>query len=378
MAAMRSGLHGDHAGVTPVVGTLLILGITVLGITAVMFWGAPSIQRIQDQNSQTAMLGEFDNLQEITTVLQVPDASRLPRIVQPAGAFGFEPGNRYMITADHDSDAGETACDLRVTGWEVDGTDSFTVTASGCKNIKNSASKPTCTQAEITGADDACMDVFRVTGANLAEQTITGYSSGTYTVAGADFSTGDWLFRLTDGDSTTPEVYAQAWLLSSDRVAWDLASSVGERGVYLDGGAVFAQQSGTTFLERDPPLHEGVFATDVYALFLRTLDADQYSEVTGQASFQMFLGLTTQSARVAEDDVRTVRYDIFGDLAEPWCQSLLLRNSTLSDSSYELDTGASCADTVPSVKYQRPDAMGDPLPFTFHFIHGEIRTSLFN
>lgn len=366
MAGTRSRLHRDEAGVTPVVGTLLILAITVLGITAVMVWGAPSIQRIQDQNTQVAMSGEFDNLQEITTVLQVPDASRLPRIVLAGGSFGFEPGNRYLVTADHDPDSSYDACDLRVTGWSVDGTDTVTVTANGCRT-------PTTSCASVA-ASEACLEIHRVTGANTANQTITTVSGDDYTVAGADFSTGDWLFRLTDGEPVAPEVYAQAWLHTSDRIAWDLTSNVGDRGVYLDGGAVFAQQSGTTFLERSPPLHEGAFASDVYAFFLRTLDADRYTSITGQTSFQMFLGLTTQSARVADDDVHTIRYDIAGDLSEAWCQTLLLRNSDINEGNYTLDAGATCQDGVPSVKYQK-----DPVaPFTFHFIHGDIRTTLFN
>jgi FlaG/FlaF family flagellin (archaellin) len=68
-----AGLARDLAAVSPVIGSVLILVITVLGIAGVLYWGAPMIERIQVQNAQAAMVGEFEDLRDSSRELSVPD-----------------------------------------------------------------------------------------------------------------------------------------------------------------------------------------------------------------------------------------------------------------------------------------------------------------
>src|SRR5688500_1999559 len=102
----------SEAAVTPVIGAILILVISVLGIAGVLFWGAPLIERIQVQNAQVSMVGEFEDLRDSSRELSVPDHSRFPTVVLGRGELALERGSRIMVTLSYDS-----ACDFHVTGW---------------------------------------------------------------------------------------------------------------------------------------------------------------------------------------------------------------------------------------------------------------------
>ncbi len=114
-------LHDDEVAVSAVIGTIMILAITVIGIAGVLYYGAPTIDRIQSRNAQVAMEGSFETLRASVQELSVPDHARYPSINLPSGILGLEPGDRFLITADHDS--AFSSCDLHVTDWSDAGAD---------------------------------------------------------------------------------------------------------------------------------------------------------------------------------------------------------------------------------------------------------------
>jgi len=362
----------DPAAVTPVIGTLMILVITILGITGVLLWGAPTIERIQAQNAQLAMIGEMEDLRANTMDLSVPDASRIPTIVLGDGELGVEPGTRIQVAAGHDGS--NPACDLHVTGWADASPTTVVVETDGCRTPTD-----TCTTPMAVG--DACLEIHQVVGGNTVRKTVDfDAPTAAAEVVGADFTAGDWLFRLTNGESTALlEVYAEAWLLENDRFTWRIQTNSGELSAFMDSGAVFSQEDGTYFLDKAPPIQEDAFGSGVYVFWIRSLSALDETSVSGQGSYQAFLGLVGNYARVDEPDVRRVRYDFSGELAEAWCQSLLLRNPGLTGGAAYAEDGPDFACTDPtnpesirSVTYAKP--LDDPFPF--EFIHARIRISL--
>ncbi len=343
--------------VTPVVGSILVLAISVLGIAAIMSWGAPTIQSVQDRNGQLAMVGELDGVRLDALALSVPDAARTPTVVIPSGELSVTTGTRFLIAIDQD--ASNTACDFHVTGWETSGTDSVAITAAGCRT-------PTLSCDSLL-ASEACLEIHAVSGGNTVRKTVTAGGLG-YQVSGADFSTGAWMFRLTDNATTNPAVYAQAWLLSSAMHQWFLESPVEERAVYQDGTAVFSRTGETYYLESDPPIQEDAFGSGDYVLWLRTFSAiNENAHQAGSAN--VFLGLVGNYARV-DTSAYQLRYDFSGTLSEAWCNALSLRNNDISAGAYTVQTA--CTSAVPSLTYQ---ATGGAV-FTFEFLHANIRTQL--
>lgn len=359
---LRNELDGESA-VTPVVGTLLVLSITIIGMVGIMAWGAPTIESIQAQNAQVAMVGEFEDLRASSIELSIPDASRIPIINLPRGTLGIERGTRLMVTANHYN----AACDLHVTGW-------------------NDAT-PTSVDVQLTGCNDGNdqLEILQVVGSNTISKHSVAAAGGAVTVAGVDFTTGSWLFRITDGTAPGAAVRAQAWLFETERVAWSLPTSSGTVGAFFELGAVFSDDAGAVYLEKAPSLQENEFGANVYALRVRTLsNPGGTTTVSGQGSFQVFLGLVGNHVRV-DAATYSVRYDFAGDYAESWCGALKLRNSGLADldangvpdAAYADQPGYTCqapsnAEAIRSVRY----ANGSAAPFAFEVIHATMRVTL--
>ncbi|HUR25185.1 MAG TPA: hypothetical protein VM327_04120 [Candidatus Thermoplasmatota archaeon] len=372
-----------ESAVTPVIGAILILAITILGIGGVLFWGAPVIERIQAQNAQTAVVGEFEELRDSSRDLSVPDHSRFPTIVVPRGDLSLQQGSRFLVTADRD--AGFKPCDLHVINWaDTTAKTAVTISQTGCRS-------------------GSTVQIYSVSGGTLVAQTVA-VSGTTYTVAGADFSAGDWLFRLFNAAAPVAEcpanICAEAWLHSTDQISWTMASSSGKRTVSFDNGAIFSDSGGALFLEEEAAIGDSIFGSQYYGLWMRSLVASGYSGVSGAGSHQVYLSLLGNYDRADTAGVYRLRFDSTGTLAQGWCNAFLLRNAalpdgsdadTLPDSSYRSDTGtgsAACGTTAGdsagarSVCYALlPSASNSctttpTTAFTFRFLHARIYTSL--
>lgn len=358
-ACAGRALAGDEA-VTPVVGTLLILAITIVGMVGIMAWGAPTIEAIQAQNAQTAIVGEFEDLRANAIELSIPDASRIPTIVLPRGQLSIEQGTRFMVTANHAS----AACDFHVTDWaDTAQPTKVTIALGGC----NSGSFDT-------------LEILEVAGSNTVSEYEAAAASGEVTVAGVDFTQGNWLFQVTDGE-TSPQIGAQAWLFDTQRISWDLPTSLGGVAADFEYGAVFSRDGESVFLEKGPSLRESDVGSGVYTLRVRTLDdGGGSSAIAGSGSYQVFLGLVGNYARIGTDSPESysVRYDFQGDLAESWCGSLLLRNAGLADDgvAYAEDPGLPCQASsitaVRSVTFE-PNVAGS---FPVEVIHASMLVTL--
>jgi hypothetical protein len=366
-----AGLARDLAAVSPVIGSVLILVITVLGIAGVLYWGAPMIERIQVQNAQAAMVGEFEDLRDSSRELSVPDHSRFPTVVIPRGQVAIAQGSRLMVTVDQDPT--HTTCDFHVTNWADSG-----------------ASKGVVSVDVPTTCASGTLQIYSVSGATLSQAYSAAITASATTATitpnpAVDFSRGDWMFRLTDG-AATPTVYAQAWLHSGDDVTWSSDSTTGKRSVTFDDGAIFSQSQGTNFLERPPTIGDSAFGATYYGLWLRTLSAQSYSVITGAGSHQVYLSLIGNYDRVDTGTAYRLRFDMAGTLAQSWCNSLLSRNTQLTaqTSSYQAaDASHVCAqittDGVRAACYARVNANSCSsvgASFTFRFLHARIYTSL--
>jgi hypothetical protein len=358
---------GEDAAVTPVIGAILILAITIVGIAGVLFWGAPMVDRIQSQNAQAAIVGEFEDLRASSRELSVPDHSRFPTVVLPRGELLLEQGTRMMVTAEFVS-----GCTFRVIGW-----------STGVASSSHAGCPGTVTT--------------RVYSVSLSTRIETAYVLG-------DQST-DWLWVASSTSTTCPantaladlgNVCAVAWLHSSDQVTWNLESSDQERSVHFDSGAIFSSTGGTQFLEREPVIADtvtGASATDPYfGFWLRSLDAASYSSFSGTGSHQVYFSLIGNYVRV-DGDVFRLRFDASGALSEAWCNALVDRNQRLPDadsdgtpdSSYKSQV-ADCGETatgtgIRSVCYSLTISTNDacataPTAFAARILHAKIYTSL--
>lgn len=370
-------LREDQRAVSAVIGTILILAITVLGIAGVMAYGAPTIDRMQAQNAQSAIEGNFEGLRDSIMELSVPDHARTPSVQLASGTLGLQAGERIMVTANHDGSY--TGCDFHVTGWTDSGAAKHQVAVSAAGPCRT----PLVACIYPMAAGTACLEIHAVAGSTLTKQTVA-FDGATATVVGADFSKGDWLFRLTDAN-ISPTVYTEAWLHTSDQIYWTRVSSTGRYDVYFDAGAVFSQRGGTYFLEKEAPIGDATYGTGYYGLWLRTLVVPNgnYVSTDDERAHTVALTLLGVAPRVDEDATYKLRIDVAGPLSESWCKSLLLRNikfGTPASAAYANDASFPCTNSdaaaIRSVTYSCLTCDGAAHPFTFRFLHARIATTL--
>jgi hypothetical protein len=267
---------------------------------------------------------------------------------------------------------------MHITAWTDNGAAKHQVTVgtTGCRTPSVACTYP-------MAAGTACLEIHAIAGSTLTKQTVT-LAGTTASVTGADFSKGDWLFRLTDAN-LSPTVYTEAWLHTSDQIYWTRVSSTGRYDVYFDAGAVFSQRGGTYFLEKEAPIGDVAFGSGYYGLWLRTLVVPNgnYASTDDERAHTVALTLLGVSARVDETATYKLRIDAAGPLAEPWCKSLLLRNAkfgTPASAAYTNDASFPCttgdAGGIRSVTFSCLTCAGAAHPFKFRFLHARIATTL--
>lgn len=351
-------------------GTLLILAISVMGVAAVMVWGAPTVQKIQDRNALVAMVQEFEDLRHNSLRLTVADSSYFPTVVLPDGTIEIVAGSRIMVTANVTEGNGE-ACPFHVHGWSD---------AATPNTVEYDAPGP-CGNNPGGGAGEFDFEVWTVSGASVTRvnhsTNVTAGNGKSYTNTSLDFTQGDWLFQITNvaTDGTTM-VFAEAWLFSTDQIRWNLQSGERDMKVITEGGMIFSYLDGTYFLERWASIQEAAFETNDTVIRLPAYKGSGTTGASGQGGYSVFLGLEGNHLRNSTTAVDGVRYDFQGDLAESWCNSLVDRNQVLDENRYVEDASYSCAsgdaDGVRSVLYRRPT--GDDFPF--EFVHAIVNTNI--
>lgn len=361
--------------ITPVVGTSLILVITVLGMAGVLFWGTPTLQGIQDRGSVVGMEGEFDELRRASRELSVPDASRVPTVVLEDGDLSLEAGTRMMVAVALDT--AYMDCDFSVTGWETSQSTELFVDLTGCREAGNFLTW--CVVGD-------CLEIHKVTGSSTIEQGDISWSNqggnvyrGRYTGSDLDFdfADDDWLVRATDGAST-PTVYAEAWILEQKRITWRLSTSVTDVQLHLEGGAVFEVEDGSYFLYRSAAIREDAFGSNDHVLRLVTLLGTETGS-SGRGTPEVFMGLVGNHVRTSTEQATQIRYAFHGDIAEAWCQSLLIRNGALDPSAdplREYTPDGACTDTTPHVLYRITDSVTGRETFPFEFLHARVTSSI--
>ena len=356
-------------GVTPVVGTIMILAITVLGIGTIMLWGAPTLQAIQDQNAVVAMQGELLEVRTGTLDLMIDKSSRVPQIVVESGTLSIQEGTRYLITSDQfDVQGGDyVGCHMVVTGWTDGG--AFDLD-KGCTAL---ATAP-AVDCDDAAAGDRCLLVSAVTGSNEAGADLSATVTDTGTSwqftfdDGSDLSDGTWALRLYDEDG---DIAAQSWLLETDRIAWELATQSGTYGVHLDGGSVFEIDGIRSYLVKSPALQEDASGLDDVFLRIPSYLEGERSAVSAPVTASIFIGqVGNNHVRIQSDDTDLIRYAFDGELAESWCNSLLARNTQFSPARYAKPTTDSCSDDPAVATYD----LGTSFPFELS--HARITTRI--
>src|SRR5687767_8285589 len=105
----------DQRGVSPVVGTILILVIMIISIGGIMAWGVPAIAGLQERAEYQAVLTQFLQMQSDVRGLRDPQNTRITQISINDGKLDFDLGSRWVVTGTTDADYNA----MYLTGWDT-------------------------------------------------------------------------------------------------------------------------------------------------------------------------------------------------------------------------------------------------------------------
>lgn len=320
--------HDD--GVTAVIGTVMVLAITVSGIALTLLVGTPAIQKLQDQGALDSVTGSFEAARHAMASMTVVDSSRTVVLPLPAGTLSLGSGSHFLVAVN--ASAGPT---FYVSNWS----DWDTPTANNV-TLHNCDTPPFVQYANRTSIAN----------------TSSGPFSFVQLTGGATFErTED--YRFVCGD-------AEAWLIHTDRLTWRRSSSGGSVEVHLEAGTIFTQSDGVLFRAAGPRVDEGEGQH-----FLLSLPVMQNSTSGAFSGGEPSLSLRLEERAVekALADASSVRIGIHGDLSEAWCNTLLQRGPW-----YNSGDGCEEKNGVRSVTFNKTTY--DPFAFQFGraVMHGTL------
>ncbi len=428
----RGPLHqaADHA-VTPIIGTIFILAITVVGMGMILFLGAPVISKLQDEGALRGAAAQLEGMRHDIATLSIPDTAKAPGLAMPEGQVTLADADAFVVTAVVDPTSTYQACDMHIASWAAsDGADttnnklvvSLSTTANSgatCRGLAASgATSSTCpappavapTAGPASLGTNGCIEVYQMSGATLTAQAATfpagtasgGVTTTTVTLPSGTFDGADWLVQITNGQSGTSKIaYAQAWIVRTAHLSWQSRSL--QANAYFEMGAVFLRSGGSDYLQAAPTVAEqsvtGASAASVpFLLRLPALTANPAGAIPGTASGDVLLRLSDSTVRAQSATATRLRIDTYGPHAQVWCQSLLLRNTFQSlatgwqyaaDAAYPCTNGSAVTSTekvvgVRSVQYGRCStaltiatcAAANVQAFPFEFVHARLLATL--
>lgn len=362
-----SPLGPDVQSVSPVIGTILLMGIFATVIAATLLASGPLLDRLQGQAAAEGVLGDVIDVRDASLALGGPDSHRTATLTVPRGTAAIGPQGAMLLIYDTNAD-GATACDMRVTGWDDPSSTAIDIDASSCAIQPDAGGD--CTVA--------CVDAARVLGGSVQSVTTT-WTAPTLTLSTGTLGTDDWRFRFhtTTGGVTT--TYAEAWLVRSDALAWDDETTGASVDAWL--GFVLSARSGTTFADRPFPF-ETQPSGGLQVVRLVSFKGDPPSATNAQGSHAVGLRLVDRALRADADGATSLathlRFEFSGDLSRQACLAMAFRDLDPVGGEYREDAALPCAgaQSVKAIDYDTDAAAPATDTFSLEVSHARIRVHL--
>ncbi|HVL87516.1 MAG TPA: hypothetical protein VM681_05875 [Candidatus Thermoplasmatota archaeon] len=321
------------AAVSPVIGTVLILAIAVLGIAVVVTWGLPAISELKSGTELRAVIDQFRDLDASVRALVTGSAGQTSIRWQPsvdAGSVSVSSrGDRWIVAAT--LVPGHGFLYGNATG------DTATIAV---RNVGASVPDATMKAWRIVGGQATELRVYRSTDCSLtlgstplspawgndtvnaatAVQTVTFCTN---TSVPARVSLHEGLVRLVVYNATKVPVES-AWFNDLGEVVYQSSLGAATKYIFATNGALFSGPLHGLAPQSDLPVsppHTFVNAAgeETVSLFLRMIEIDGTASFSGGAGRPgVFLNLYGTFRLAEEGNVQAVRIYDFGLLRDVW------------------------------------------------------------
>lgn len=333
----QGGRAPDDQGVSPVVGMILVLGISVVGIASILYWGLPAIDEMKANVEYRSVQGQFTELDSTLKELAAGTTEKTAKRWQPSinrGEVGVKNGTQGWLFA---TDAYSALSDYDL-GWSsfADGDNAFTLhnlaavpltlvkvecyTVSGTSSL--SPINVSVTQGSATQMTGANLDPF----AAGATKTLYLYQKDVTPATAVPITGATFKCRVFTGSTLVGE----SWYANTGSIGYDLRAGIGQKSIIENNGALLAGDGSTYAITNSPPIPPPTTTGGVPRFFGRSLVLHGNASFAGEDRFDLLVSLYSTSVLASYDCALSTRADcvesskiyVYGDLKDPWYDHL--------------------------------------------------------
>lgn len=340
----RVALHAGDEAVSPVVGTILVLAVSVVGIVATLYWGLPAIDEMKanvEVRSVKSQLMEFlADIQE----LSAGTAGKTAKHFQPSlqrGALHVDAGTEKWIIA---MDMGHATAGRHDFYWSPYGTGTPSDTDRDFV-VYNSNATLTQTTGDVVKAflmNGAAEEQIAIRDAAYATcsgipGTITSITGGWAAGTSKEFTLcrnvgGSYKNLDLNQNTVRIEIYddnvliAKAWFMDLGKLQYTLAAGLGAKDLVVTNGALIEGTNGQYVFNTAPPIPPPKTTSSSHRWFGRVVELNGTASFGGSDRFDMILNLYGTGELGDVDCDRTVittcvvsvKIYPLGDLKDVW------------------------------------------------------------
>jgi flagellin-like protein len=371
----RRTFRPDDRGVSPVVGTVLVLVIMIMAIGGIMAWGVPAINGLQERAEYQSVLTQFLQMESDVRGLRDPQNTRISQLSISDGRIVFDAGDRWVVIGMQDPDGDYDP--LYLGGWE--GSDPETITIQGLafvppKIIVDKVQGGTFETVWSCGPTPAC--------SNMISMGIDPGDPNNLAI-GAHLDTHVVRIQFLEGSGAK----AEAWIYNVGHLAYRLTERNEQNRLHFAMGAVFSQHDDFYYLEQAPTVKDPDYEIEPRdtSLFIRMLQLSgtMPQGVGGRGQFPIVYHLVdnygSARGRPSFDPATAARIQIHGPLEVPFCNYFDRRDHWAQEAG---GVPAACA-TDPNdwdgpsnvnLRFTRPTIGGDVQSLIFDMSHSVVTT----
>lgn len=305
-------LHDDD-GVSPVIGMILVLAISIVGIAGILYWGLPAIDEMKANVEHRSVQSQFQDLDATLKELVAGTTEKTAKRWNPTinrGEVGVRNNTESWVFAADGYQADGAILSSKGSydfGWAnlADGNQSFTVWNAAWFGLNN-----TKVEAYTVGAGASLTQLnLSLEGVNApgaqnsgisnwypnTSKSFTAYVSSTTTVV--RLNGGPFYFRIYNGST----IVGEAWYMNTSRVDYALHAGVSDRTVTENNGAVLTGVAGSYTIVNSPPIPPPSTTSGTHRFFARALLINGSAAGAGDNQFDLLISLYATSVLATKD-----------------------------------------------------------------------------
>ncbi len=338
---LDQGTRGPHAtggsrrrdaAVSPVVGMILVLGISVVGIATVLYWGLPAISNLQASVEFRAVVNQFEDLDSTVDELTRGTPGQTAKQWKPS----FEQGSiqvvgqteRWVVVTDVEPRVNFTATGL----FERDENE-FTLTNNETEGFLDHVMVRAWTldggvrtplNVSTVDASGDCTDPTPMGSTEWDLGTDQEKDLCLWHVNGTALDPDDVTLHIIVEDEDDGSDLSEVFVVDVGRVHYAMTLGTSQREAYHSNGALIQGRPSDMTVGNQPPFGPPRTTNGETRFFGRLVQLDGDTAVAGTtaSSFNMLLSLYSTSTLVSAEDVGALKVWVDGEVQDPWYDHL--------------------------------------------------------